>query len=300
MRIWRSRFFPFLFLAAFFVCLPAGCGSLKDAKKDEFSSEGIGKSSADGPAFYITMPKIGKADSAILYMGGSSKAILIDAGEEDDGAEIVSILDSLGITKIAYMVITHFDKDHMGGAPYILENCKVGQIIQPAYSGSGKYFSRYQEGLGDFDNIRSVSKTLSLSLGEISLKIYPKNDLKNQYFEEDDDNNRSLVTFVTCQGQRFLFSGDMETERIQILLDSGMDLSCDWVKLPHHGSYYVNLERFLMSTGAREAVICCSQKNPASEETLALLEKLQISVHLTSEGDITYLCDGSRIVPLQP
>ena len=66
----------------------------------------------------IVIFKIGKADSILLRVG--DQTALIDAGEEDDGEEIIAYMQENDIDTIDYMILTHFDKNHIGGADKIL------------------------------------------------------------------------------------------------------------------------------------------------------------------------------------
>ena len=58
--------------------------------------------------------------------------MLIDAGESDDYNEISSILQSEGVRTVDVMLLTHFDKDHVGSAADLLHN----DAVQKAYLGS--------------------------------------------------------------------------------------------------------------------------------------------------------------------
>ncbi|MBR5746568.1 MAG: MBL fold metallo-hydrolase, partial [Clostridia bacterium] len=57
---------------------------------------------------------IGKADCIVMRHKG--QVLLIDTGEEENLPEIESHLSSRGISKIDYLILSHFDKDHVGGA----------------------------------------------------------------------------------------------------------------------------------------------------------------------------------------
>lgn len=284
-----------------FVCMTAvGCG-LKDAedngkKVNALPEEYIGEETSQIPAFNIKMLKIGKADTALLYLEGETEAVVIDAGEDDDGSEIVEKLDELGVTKISHLIITHYDKDHIGGAAYVLEHIPVGQVIQPDYPKTGDRFEAYQEAVDrSTSDICVVSDYMEFSVSHLSFSIYPENDPENQYFKEDDDNDRSLVTMVTYRNKRFLFTGDIEEKRIELLLSTGVDLNCDWVKIPHHGRFNDQTESLLEATGAKDGVICCSEKNPAERETVDAARKAGMTCWITADGDITFICDGEGV-----
>ena len=267
------------------VCvIAAGCGA-----KDTENAEQVS-------VFHIKMLKIGKADTALLYMEGETDAVVIDTGEDDDGPEIVDKLEELGITGISHLIITHYDKDHIGGAAYVLEHIPVGQIIQPGYPKTGKGFEDYREAVETYaDYVYTVSEDMELTVGPLSLVVYPENDPDNQYFDEGEDNDRSRVTMVTYRNKRFLLTGDIEEKRMELLLASGVDLSCDWVKLPHHGFFNSQTESLLKTTGAKDGVICCSEKNPAQKETLDAVRRAGMTCWLTADGDITFTCDGEEI-----
>ena len=274
----------FAILTSFVCVFGVGCGLEK--------AENAGETTT----FYIKMLKIGKADTALLYMEGSTEAVVIDTGEDNDGPEIIEKLEKMGITKVSHLIITHYDKDHMGGADYVLEHIPVGQIIQPGYPKTGDGFTVYQEAVKKYvSDICTVSEDMEFSVGQLSFSIFPENDPANQYFEEDDDNDRSLVTMVSYQDKRFLFTGDIEEKRIELLLASGVDLSCDWIKIPHHGHFNGQTESLLKTVGARDGVICCSEKNPADQETVNAVMRTGMICWITADGDITFTCDGQSI-----
>lgn len=255
----------------------------------------------DQTAFHIRMLKIGKADAAILYEDNATSAILIDTGEEEDGAEIVENLQALGIAEISHMIISHYDKDHMGGAAYILAHYPVKEIIQPAYPGSGRHYQKYLDALEEFQSstpdarITSVADSMEWTAGRLSCSLYAENDTDCRLFPPEEDNDRSLVIMVTYGAKRFLFTGDIEQTRTALLLEQETDLRCDWIKLPHHGSFHEQTEALLQAAAPQYAVICCSSKNPAAPETLQLLDRLNIPCWLTSGGDILFTCDGETI-----
>ena len=282
-----------MILAAFLLC---SCGNSKVngiAKQTEPSADEYTEQTS---AFHIKMLKIGKADTALLYMEGETEAVVIDTGEDDDGPEIVEKLEELGITRISRLIITHYDKDHTGGAAYVLEHMPVGQVIQPGYLKTGSNFDAYKEAVNSYANdICTVSEDMDFSEGQLSFSVYAENDPENQYFEEGEDNDRSLVVMVSYQGKKFLFTGDIEEKRIELLLASGVDLSCDWIKIPHHGSFNSQTEDLLKAAGAKNGVICCSEKNPADKETLDAVQKAGMTCFLTADGDITFTCDGESI-----
>ena len=284
-----------------FICMTAVCCGPKAAEDNGqavnvLPEEHMVAEASQTPVFNIKMLKIGKADTALLYLEGETEAVVIDAGDDDDGPRIVEKLEELGVTKISHLIITHYDKDHMGGAAYVLEHIPVGQIIQPDYPKTGDRFEAYRKVVDEYvSDICAVSDYMEFSVGHLSFSIYPENDPDNQYFKENDDNDRSLVTMVTYQDKRFLFTGDIEEKRIELLLSTGVDLSCDWMKIPHHGRFNDWTVFLLDAAGAKDGVICCSEKNPAEEGTVDAVRRAGMACWMTADGDVTFTCDGEDI-----
>ena len=71
---------------------------------------------------------VGKADSFLMTCGG--KNLLMDAGTAKDGKKVAKRLEDMGVESIDYLMITHFDRDHAGGA---------AQIIQESIAAAGIY-----------------------------------------------------------------------------------------------------------------------------------------------------------------
>ncbi|MDE5563750.1 MAG: MBL fold metallo-hydrolase, partial [Oscillospiraceae bacterium] len=58
--------------------------------------------------------KVGKADGIVLQT--AAHTVVIDCGEKSDGKKMVDFLEENGVKIIDYMILTHYDQDHIGGA----------------------------------------------------------------------------------------------------------------------------------------------------------------------------------------
>ncbi|MDO4555742.1 MAG: MBL fold metallo-hydrolase, partial [Lachnospiraceae bacterium] len=65
------------------------------------------------PILTVTILKVGKADAIMIQT--EDKVMMIDTGEEDDKDKLAIFLKQENISKVDYLIITHFDKDHVGG-----------------------------------------------------------------------------------------------------------------------------------------------------------------------------------------
>ena len=79
------------------------------------------------PLLETSILKVGQADVIILTEG--KEAMVIDAGEEEDGVELVETLTEKGITQVETLIITHYDKDHVGGADVLLEQMQLAMLL---------------------------------------------------------------------------------------------------------------------------------------------------------------------------
>ena len=113
--------------------------------------------------------------------------------------------------------------------------------------------------------------------------------LKTNYGDADNEsNNSSLLVKVTNADNSMLFTGDVENERLPDLIYSEYDLSCDILKIPHHGRMEKLTDEFIRSVAPQYAVITSSKDEPEDEELMQLLEKYDIDTYLTRNGGILF------------
>ena len=240
--------------------------------------------------------KVGKADAIVLMC--QDETMIIDCGEEDDGKEVLAYLKSRGIKKVDVLMITHFDKDHVGGADTLVEGIKVERVLLPAYTGSGTEYTDFMEALGKAGiNPENVTENLNLMLGSASILVEPPSSYEIPANVNEYDNDFSLITTVEFGGKRLIFTGDSEKKRIREWLENGAACECDVLKIPHHGVYNKALADLLSATKPSHTVICDSKKNPADEKTLGLIKSIGADCMQTQYGDVTVLCsrDGIEI-----
>lgn len=242
----------------------------------------------------ITALSVGKADAMIVQE--ADQVLLLDTGELDDGEKVVRELEDRGVDQIDQLLITHFDKDHVGGAVYVMEHMEVLSVVLPDYEGDREEYRQFLASLERHPDVRRLTEPLKETLGSMQITIYPAEDAEEIRDTEDEyDNDMSLVASISYGDKRFLFTGDIEKTRIRQMLAADVDWRHDWIKMPHHGRYQKALRGLLEAVRPSEAVICCSERNPAEEKTLKLLEEWQIQVWDTAEQVVVTVCDGEKI-----
>ena len=183
---------------------------------------------ATGPVKIITIQTKDDADCTLLYQDGA--AVLIDTGEEQDAEHIVEVLKQNNITKLDCMILSHSDKDHVGGALAILQTIPVERVVESPYEEANERMleiNHYLEANGI--TVLYPTRTWRLQAGGMQLLIYPP--LEKHY---NDSNNYSLATLVQHENVNLLFTGDALRKRSEELLLIEWP-KIDLYKVPHHG-----------------------------------------------------------------
>ena len=236
----------------------------------------------------IIVINAGKADACIIKIG--HKAILIDTGLNADKDELVNRLKEEGINTLEYLILTHNDKDHIGGADKVLDNIKINNVIAADYVKESKQYTQYIESL-EKNNITplNLKENLNAEIDGVSINIYPA---QKEYYEQSND--YSIITEITYGKYNYLFAGDAEDERLSEFLSSNSS-RYTFVKMPHHGAYDGLTDTFIKSVKPQYAVITCSKEDYADKKTLELLKQNNSKIYLTCEGDVIIKSDGNSI-----
>ena len=268
------------------VLLTAGCKA---------GSQGSAPSESGKDVLQVQFLKAGKADAIILQCGGET--MVIDCGEEDDGDKVLDYLEKKGVQRVDVLMITHFDKDHMGGAATVVKRIPVSRVLLPAYSGSGNVYDDLMAALKSASvATENVTQTQSFDLGNAEVTVEPPASYEVPDDGKDHDNDLSLITTVVFESKRLVFAADIEKKRIREWLDGGTAQPCDLLKVPHHGVYNKALKELFETLKPSCAVICDSSKNPADERTLQLLSECGAACLQTKDGDVTISCDGENLI----
>ena len=230
---------------------------------------------------------VGKADAILLYTDGA--AVLIDAGKNKAGGTILSDLAARGVERLDFLIVTHFDKDHVGGADAILKGIPVGRVLEPDYPGDSKQLTQYREALSEAGiEAEALAENLSFELDGLKFDI----DVANaDFYGENEENDFSLVVRLTHGNVRFLFAADAEEARLAELIDEG-DLAADVLKVPHHGNYDKLSALFFEAVSPEFAVITSDEKEPEDPRAVTALEIVGAEVLLTREGTVEVISDG--------
>ncbi len=151
--------------------------------------------------FSLDILNTGKSDCIIVCMDGVT--VVNDAADEDDFDAICAALDRRGVQRIDYLILSHYDKDHIGSAAALVHAYPVGQILGPDYEEKSVYFTLLERAAEDRNTpFLRLTENYRIETENGSVIADPPD------VDYGDDNNNSLVTTVTWRGTDFLLLGD--------------------------------------------------------------------------------------------
>jgi beta-lactamase superfamily II metal-dependent hydrolase len=186
-----------------------------------------------------------------LLTTSNGRRVMIDCGDNTTtGWEPGSYLASQGITSLDRLIISNYDEDHVSGIANLLAYVNVGMITRnSSVSTNAIRTLKTEDGMGlsiqtlidVLDNVYTGSVAATdLDFGDTSFELF-----YNTPSQFDDENNLSLVTFVTCGSRRLVFPGDLEEAGWLTLLRN-----------PTFRSYLTGTDIFVASHHGRESGCC--------------------------------------------
>lgn len=210
------------------------------------------------------------------------KNIIIDGGNNQDydyGKNVVVpyLLDRK-ITKIDFLMVSHFDSDHCGGLFAVVENLKVDTII------IGKQDSQYENcteflKLAKQKNIKVISvkaedivKIDKISHFEI---LWP--DTQNMILDNGINNN-SIMAKLVYDNFSMLFTGDIEEKAEKVIMEKYKNtdvLNCNILKVAHHGSKSSSIKEIVEMIKPQISVIEVGSDNKYGHPNSDVIERLE-------------------------
>lgn len=285
------RFLPLMLCMALAAGMLCGCGSAS-AESDAVAPEVSGDMT-------VVFPKLGSADAAIFMT--EEATVVIDTGESNDGDEVLEILNQYGKDTVDLLVITHYDKDHVGGAAEVLEGVTVKRVIGSTYPKDSDESTAYYAALSSAGLEEEIlSEPLTLTLGGMVITIDPPGSV----YTTDESNNASNIISVTYGKTSMLITGDAMSQRWAEYVKTHQDTygTYDLIKIPHHGRDIDLMDAYLpyfRQSGDTIGIVTSSNKEP---EDTALLNELRAAGHnilRTLDGDITVVSDGNTLTVSQ-
>lgn len=245
---------------------------------------------------YVTFLDVGQGDCTIIQTKTGN--MMIDAGNNAWGETVVNALKERGIERLDYLILTHPDADHIGGADDVLREVAVEKVLMPEVENDTETYAEVEELISQ----KQIPVEYSYAgdeyvLGDAAFTVLcPQADSVSE-----NDLNSSSVGIKLVHGENsFVMCGDAEEkEEQEMTAQFGAALECDVLKCGHHGSSTATTPEFLAAADPTWALISCGKDNSYGHphaEVLAALEDADVQVYRTDrQGTITCVSDGKEL-----
>lgn len=239
--------------------------------------------------YYLYFLDVGQGDSMLIKTPNNDKIIMVDTGGKLEyfkeewqvrdneysyvKSSLIPFLNSIGISNLDYLYLTHGDADHMGYAYEFTNNFNVNIIY--INKGSLNYLEQ------ELKNAIKINK-----------KVYKINNnfiiesLNNKIYSNENEN--SLVLLLNIYDYKILLMGDASKITEKDIINSINLNNINILKVGHHGSNTSTSEDLLKEINTKYAIISAGKNNKynhPSREVIKLLEKYNIKILSTIENN---------------
>lgn len=263
------------------------------------------------PRLHVSFIDVGQGDSALIELPYRSAVYLIDAGGvlrfdtetfqqrsrsfEVGRQTVVPYLKGRGIGSVDLFILSHPDADHAEGADEVFEELAVERLHITPGSGANALMTELAPSAQEA-RVELPKSGAGWQVGETQFTyLSPEDDL----YEGNDD---SLVLLMDHQGQRFLFTGDLESEGESGVIEryGGQLAGVSVLKVGHHGSKTSSSQVFLEALRPQMSVVSAGIDNRyghPSPEVTARFSELGLPLVSTAEnGTIHMTIEDGRVM----
>ena len=233
--------------------------------KDNINNSKFADVDLNNEDFNVLFMYVGQADSTLIKY--KNKTMLIDAGNNEDGKNVVKFLKDKGISKLDYIVGTHYDEDHIGGLDDIIENFDIGKF----------YLSNGGELGPNYYNLEKAAKKKNLAItipkvgdkidfGDVDMEV-----MSASKFDGKNDNNASIVIQAKYGSRKYLFMGDLEKQEEAKRKWNEVDV----LKAGHHGSNTSSTQEFLNQVKPKYVFVSAGKNNKYRLPNVKAMERIE-------------------------
>lgn len=229
-----------------------------------------------------------KEDADCIIIGNGVKAVMIDAGEAQDGERILEVLQETGVETLDALILTHPDLDHVGGASAVLQAVAVDKVIVPYYNGEKEELDavkNYCKKTGI--QVYCPNHVWKMNVGYVNLLIYPPQE---KHYKES--NNYSLAVLAEHGSVRMFFGGDALRKRSEELLLMNLP-EVSLYKVPHHGRANSASDEMFEALQPVYAVVT---SKTADEEIVRCGRQYGSRLLFSGEADVVFQSDGEHLI----
>ncbi|MGH2635576.1 MAG: DNA internalization-related competence protein ComEC/Rec2 [Actinomycetota bacterium] len=205
-----------------------------------------------GPPTALTVRffDVGQGDAALLTSPGGV-SILVDGGPDE--AQIATELAALGVKRLDVVVASHPHADHVVGLPAVLARIPAALLLEPGCPTDSPDGRALTEAIAaERVPVRRPRADDVLVVGDVRLEVLSPDRCWTG--TESDTNNDAIVLRASVGEDSVLFATEPEEPAQQVMLDEGLDLTADLLKVPHHGAA-TSIESFFRAVDPQIALV---------------------------------------------
>jgi len=241
------------------------------------------------PELKITYFDVGQGDAAYIEFP-SGKNMLVDTADKTFNKNyakyvILPYFQRQNIKKIDYLELSHPHSDHIGGAPFLLKNIKIGEIWETDKKADSRCYKNIYK-LADSLNIK-IKKIYGGDFIPIDefCNIFILHPTREFLSKSPPGYNDYSTTFKLTFGKtNFIFTGDIEHTAESYISNYGDFLNCEIMKVPHHGSKTSSTINFIQYIHPEYALISVGKGNKfkhPSQKTIEKYQNMGVNIHRT-------------------
>ncbi len=236
---------------------------------------------------------VGQGNSVLAECDGHY--MLIDGGAGSASSYVVSFLKKQGVESLDYIVVSHYDDDHLNGVVGALHAFDCDTVIAPDYETDTKIYDSFISVLEE-DDLTPIYPEVgeTYELGDAMFTIVcPDN------YDYSDENDNSVGIRLSYGQTNFLICGDASEDSEKNMVESGIELQSDVYLASHHGSSGASTTEFLEKIQPKAVVISAGYGNSYGHPSNAALERIQktgADLYRTDlQGELKAVSDGAAI-----
>lgn len=241
----------------------------------------LGQLRYTGAAVDVLMLDAGQGACMLLESNGISA--LVDCGGNsfpDAGDLAADYLATMGCTSLDYLILTHYDADHVNGVETLLSRIDVKQVLVPDTGDDTLVRAQVRSTLeASRVPVSSIQQAETFSLGDGQITVYPP-------VGSGSDNEQGLAVLCESSSGRLLITGDMDAATERALLAQYTLPKIDVLAIGHHGAASSTSETLLKTLEPETALISVGEHNTyghPDESVLLRLSHLGVAVCRTDK-----------------
>ncbi|HEX3561157.1 MAG TPA: ComEC/Rec2 family competence protein [Pyrinomonadaceae bacterium] len=300
-RLLKLAGLAFAVIALVIVAHPLSAGRADGRLRVDFLDVGQGDSAL------VTMP-----DGATLLVDGGGRPDLRRRRDDEGDAEefepdargigdavVSEYLWWRGLSRVDYVLATHADADHIDGLNAVVKNFEIGAAFVARAPTDDPEFVRFDSNAHAAGvPIYIVGRGDQFHFGAVKVDVLWPPPAPGDA-DLPSGNNDSVVLRLSYGRRTFLLTGDAEADAERALVSAGDELSCDALKVAHHGSRTSSTDAFVNAARPALAVVSVGQDSPYGHPHAEVLARWRASgAHVLTTGErgtVTVSTDGDDL-----